>query len=48
MENQHPEKTDNEQDRPPIFSSWNRLYVVLLLNLAIQVILFYLFMKAFE
>jgi hypothetical protein len=42
------EKTDSGGDRPPIVSSWKRLYVVVLLNLAIQIFLFYLFTKAFQ
>ncbi len=43
-----PASGDNDVDRPPLFSSWKRLYLAVLLNLAVQVALFYLFRKAFE
>jgi hypothetical protein len=42
------EKTEDDRDRPPFFSSWNRLYAVVLLNLALQIFLFYLFTVAFQ
>jgi hypothetical protein len=42
------EKKNKDQEKPPILSSWNRLYTVVLLNLAFLIILFYLFAKAFE
>jgi hypothetical protein len=48
MGNRPPEKTENEQERPPFFSSWRRLYAAVLLNLALQILLFYLFAKAFN
>lgn len=48
MENQQIEKTDKDPEKPPILSSWNRLYAVVLLNLAFLIILFYLFTKAFQ
>lgn len=41
-------KNDNDRDRPPLFSSWKRLYAVVLLNLALQILLFYLLTKAFQ
>jgi hypothetical protein len=41
-------KTENNRDRPPLFSSWSRLYAVVLLNLALQIFLFYLLTKAFQ
>jgi hypothetical protein len=42
------EKTENDGERPPLVSSWRRLYVAVLLNLALQILLFYLFTKALE
>jgi hypothetical protein len=42
------EKTENDRDKPPLFSSWSRLYAVVLLNLALQVFLFYLLTKVFQ
>lgn len=36
----------NEQ--PPIGKTWPRLYTAVLLFLALQVVVFYLFTKAFE
>lgn len=48
MENHYIEKTDEDQEKPPLLSSWKRLYAVVLLNLAFLIILFYLFTKAFK
>jgi len=42
------EKTEHCPDKPPLVSSWRRLYVAVLLNLAFQIFLFYLFTKAFQ
>jgi hypothetical protein len=39
--------TEN-RERLPFFSSWKRLYAAVLLNLALQVALFYLFTEAFK
>jgi len=39
--------TEN-RERIPFFSSWKRLYAAVLLNLALQVALFYLFTEAFK
>jgi len=48
MNSQNSEKVKKDQEKPPLFSSWNRLYAVVLLNLAVLIVLFYLFTKAFE
>ena len=48
MENQKNKQTDAAQEQPPIFSSWNRLYSIVLLNLAFLIIIFYIFTKAFQ
>lgn len=37
-----------DEEKPPILSSWKRLYMVVLLNLALLIALFYLFTKAFD
>ena len=33
---------------PPIGRTWNRLYAAVLINLAVLVVLFYAFTKAFQ
>jgi len=38
----------NGEDPPPIGRSWRVLYAAVLLNLALQVLLFYAFTKAFS
>lgn len=48
MENEQIEKEEKNQEKPPILSSWNRLYTAVLLNLALLIVLFYLFTKAFD
>jgi hypothetical protein len=42
------ERTENGEGRPPLLSSWRRLYAAVLLNLAFQILLFYLFTRAFK
>jgi len=48
MENRKIEQTDKDNEKPPFFKSWKRLYAVVLLNLIVLIILFYLFTKAFQ
>jgi hypothetical protein len=48
MENERIENREIDQEKPPILSSWKRLYTVVLLNLALLIVLFYLFTKAFD
>lgn len=48
MENERKENENTDQEKPPILSSWNRLYTVVLLNLALLIVLFYVFTKAFD
>ena len=49
MENNQIEQTDKqEEEQPPFFSSWNRLYAFVLINLIFLTILFYLFKKIFS
>ena len=37
-----------DEGKPPFFSSWRSLYVLVLVNLVVLIALFYAFMKAFE
>ncbi len=48
MKIQNSEQTEKDQEKPPIFSSWNRWYAIVLLNLVVLIVLFYLFTKTFE
>lgn len=51
METPHdesPQTTANAADEaPPFGTSWTTLYVVVLVNLAVLIVLFYLFTRAF-
>ena len=40
------ERTD--EGKPPLVSSWRRLYALVLVNLAVLIAVFYAFTKAFE
>ncbi len=42
------EKTIVEDDKPPIFGSWNKLYGFVFFTLVALVFIFYVFTKAFE
>ncbi len=48
MENERIENKEIDQEKPPILSSWKRLYTVVLLNLVLLIVLFYIFTKAFD
>ena len=37
-----------QETPPPIGKTWNRLYAVVLFLLALQILIFYAFTKAFE
>ncbi|MBI4546804.1 MAG: hypothetical protein HY707_02405 [Ignavibacteriae bacterium] len=39
---------DDAESDPPIFKTWKRLYAAVLFNLALLVVLFYFFGKAFQ
>jgi len=45
--NQHRDR-DAGDERPPLGGSWAVLYAAVLLNLALLVVLFYLFTRAFR
>jgi hypothetical protein len=47
MSQQSP-SSEEFQESPPILTSWRRLYAVVLGELAVLIILFYLFTKVFE
>jgi hypothetical protein len=37
-----------DEGKPPFVSSWNRLYILVLVNLVVLIGLFYVFTRAFE
>ena len=39
---------DDVDNQPPILKTWNRLYTIVILNLAFLIVLFYIFSKVFE
>jgi len=41
-------ESSSKEDAPPFFSSWNKLYGIVLIFSAILILLFYFFTKAFE
>lgn len=43
-----PEPESKGEDPPPIGGSWRNLYAAVVLNLALLVLLFYAFTKAFS
>jgi len=40
--------SDGRREEPPFFASWTRLYVAVLLNLALLIILFTVITKVFD
>jgi len=48
MRTEPKNKKAEDEEKPPLFSSWKRLYTLVLLNLVVLIVLFYLFTKAFE
>jgi len=48
MNKDDDKKKLTEDDIPPIFNSWNKLYGFVFFTLVVLVFLFYLFTKAFE
>ncbi len=48
MENEKIKNKEINQEKPPLLSSWNRLYTLVLLNLALLIVLFFLFTKTFD
>lgn len=39
---------DNQDDRPPIFRSWNQMYIFVLVLHAIIITLFYIFTETYS
>ena len=44
----HQEGTDNTEEAPPLFPSWNTWYAVVFLNLVFLIVLFSIFTRVFE
>jgi len=40
-------RREEDEDAPPVGGSWKLLYATVLINLAVLVVLFYLFTRAF-
>lgn len=38
----------SDQERPPFFSTWRRMYIAVLVNLVLVILLFYIFMIWFS
>jgi hypothetical protein len=38
----------DKEENPPVLKSWNNIYLVVLLNLVILIIFFFIFSKVFE
>lgn len=48
MGNDHLEDKNNSEEKPPFFSSWTHLYILVFSNLLILILLFYVFTKVFD
>lgn len=48
MNDAAPDRPDGRREKPPLFSSWTRLYAAVLLNLALLIILFTVITKVFD
>lgn len=48
MTNYQQESTEKREGPPPAFKSWKNLYLIVLGSLVFQVIIYYIFTKAFE
>ena len=48
MEKELTDPPVSSEEAPPILSSWNSLYALVLLNLVILIVLFYLFTRTFR
>jgi len=47
-ERDHEKRTDSPEEPPPLFSSWNKWYAVVFLNLVFLIILFSIFTWVFR
>lgn len=48
MENDVDKTDETIEEPPPFFSSWNKLYSLVFLNLVALIVLFYVFTKYFD
>lgn len=48
QESESKARKQDEEERPPILSSWRQLYFLVFLNLVVLIILFYTFTKLFS
>ena len=48
MENLQIEEEKIIEEKPPVLSNWNQLYAIVLINLALLIVLFYIFTKTFS
>jgi len=42
------DKNEIVEEKPPVLSSWKQLYTIVLLNLVVLIILFYVFTRMFS
>ncbi|WP_168194036.1 hypothetical protein [Pontibacter sp. SGAir0037] len=48
MINHTPDKYDEETDKPPLLGSWRNIYLLVLANLAVLIVLFYIITRLYE
>jgi hypothetical protein len=48
MKENHPVDTEKELDGPPFFKSWSGMYWLVLGNLALLIVVFYIITKVYE
>ncbi|MDP4174107.1 MAG: hypothetical protein Q8933_09080 [Bacteroidota bacterium] len=48
QESESKTRSQDDEERPPILSSWRQLYLLVFLNLVVLIILFYTFTKLFS
>jgi hypothetical protein len=48
MEKSQTNKEEIVDEKPPILSSWKQIYSIVLINLIVLILLFYIFTKSFS
>ncbi|MFC1725288.1 hypothetical protein ACFL4T_06650 [candidate division KSB1 bacterium] len=48
MENDQKKNNSAPEEKPPLVSTWKRLYLLVFFNLVFLIILFYIFTKTFQ
>jgi len=48
MQTEEHDIAREDEGKPPLVSTWNRLYALVLVNLVVLIAVFYAFTKAFE